>query len=161
MSVKLITIDGSTKKSGVAYFCNGKYKTHHLLDYSKDDVMNSRFESMSKGLWTLLDMYKPNVIYMEETYVGRNPQTTKFLTRLQGVVYAWCVNHGCEFNTITPSKWRKQLNFKQNKENKRDKLKAQAIEYVTKNYEMNVTDDEADAICIADAVLKMFEKKGK
>ena len=111
MSTKLITIDGSTQKSGIAYFCNGKYKAHHLLDYSKDKNMDSRFNKMASGIWSLLDIYNPNIIYMEETYTARNPQTTKVLTRLQGVVYAWCITHECEFNTIRPTQWRKCLNF--------------------------------------------------
>ena len=156
MSVKLITIDGSTQKPGIAYFCNGKYKSHHLLNYEKDKNIDSRFESMSNGIWSILDIYKPNIIYMEETYTARNPQTTKVLTRLQGVVYAWCMKHECEFNTIKPSQWRKQLSFVQNKNVKREQLKEQAIQYVSNNYGLNVSDDEADAICIADAVIKMF-----
>lgn len=161
MSVKLITIDGSTMKSGLAYFCNGKYKAHHLLDYSKDKNMESRFESMAKGIWTLLDMYRPNIIYIEETYMANNAKTMRILTRLQGVVYAWAMNHDCEFNTITPVSWRKQLSFSQGSKVKRTELKKQSVEYIKNKYDINVTDDEADAICIADAVLKIFEKKGK
>lgn len=157
MSIKLITIDGSTQKSGIAYFCNGKYKAHHLLDYSKDKNIDSRFNKMSNGIWSLLDIYKPNIIYMEETYTARNPQTTKVLTRLQGVVYAWCMTHECEFNTIRPTQWRKCLNFSQGKNIKRDMLKEQSIQYVLDNFELTVNDDEADAICIADAAVKMFE----
>ena len=148
-------------KSGLAYFCNGKYKAHHLLDYSKDKNMESRFESMAKGIWTLLDMYRPNIIYIEETYMANNAKTMRILTRLQGVVYAWAMNHGCEFNTITPVSWRKQLSFAQGNKVKRTELKKQSVEYIKTKYDINVTDDEADAICIADAVLKMFEKKGK
>lgn len=148
-------------KSGIAYFCNGKYKAHHLLDYSKDKNMESRFESMAKGIWTLLDMYRPNIIYIEETYMANNAKTMRILTRLQGVVYAWAMNHGCEFNTITPVSWRKQLSFAQGNKVKRTELKKQSVEYIKTKYDINVTDDEADAICIADAVLKIFEKKGK
>ncbi len=159
MSTKLITIDGSTKKTGIAYFCNGKYKAHHLLDYSKDPNITTRFEDMAKGLWALLDVYNPNIVYMEETYTAANPQTTKVLTRLQGVIYAWCMNHGCEFNTIRPSQWRKQLNFTQGKNVKREQLKEQAIKYIADNYGLNLGDDEADALCIADAVFKMFGEK--
>ncbi len=156
MSVKLITIDGSTMKTGMAYFCNGKYKAHHLLDYSKDKNMENRFESMSKGIWSILDIYRPNIIYIEETYMGNNAQTMKVLTKLQGVVYAWCMNHDCEFNTIRPTQWRKQLKFNQGKSVKRNELKEQSVKYIFDNYELNVSDDEADAICIADAVLKIF-----
>lgn len=148
-------------KTGLAYFCNGKYKAHHLLDYSKDKNMENRFESMSKGIWNVLNEYRPNIIYIEETYMGNNPKTMRILTRLQGVVYAWTMNHGCEFNTVTPTQWRKWIGFKQSKGIKRDELKAQSVKYILENYELNVTDDEADAICIADAIMKMFEKEGK
>lgn len=159
IDVKLITIDGSTQKSGIAYFCNGKYKAHHLLDYSKDKNIDSRFQDMSHGLWDLLDKYNPNIVYMEETYTSVNPQTTKVLTRLQGVVYAWCMNHGCEYNTIRPTQWRKQLGFSQGKNVKREQLKGQSVKYILDNYKLNVGDDEADAICIADAVLKLYANK--
>ncbi len=156
ISVKLLAIDSSTNKSGCAYFCNGKYKTHHLLDCSKDKNMDSRFESMSHELWIILEMYKPNIVYVEETVVLRNAQTQRFLTRLQGIIYSWCMNHGCEFNTIRPTSWRKQLLFSQGKNIKRDQLKEQSVKYVFDNYGLEVCDDEADAICIGDAVVKMF-----
>lgn len=156
ISIKLLAIDSSTNKSGCAYFYNGKYKAHHLLDCSKYKNMDSRFEEMSHELWTILDIYKPNIVYIEETVVLRNAQTQRFLTRLQGVIYAWCMNHGCEFNTIRPTTWRKQLSFSQGKNVKRDQLKAQSIKYVSDYYGLEVGDDESDAICIADAANKMF-----
>lgn len=153
---RLIVIDGSTQKTGIAYFHNGKYKTHHLLDYSKDKNIGSRFNDMPHAIWNFLDTYKPNILYIEETYAAVNPQTTKVLTKLQGVVYAWCMNHDCEFNTIRPSQWRKYLKFIQGKGVKREQLKEQSIKYVLDNYGFNVGDDEADAICIGEAVIKMF-----
>ena len=154
--IKLVSIDGSTQKTGIAYFCNGKYVEHVLLNFSKDKNMENRFESMSKEIWKILDGYRPNIIYIEETYMANNPQTSKILTRLQGVVYAWCINNACEFNTIRPTSWRKQLNFQQGKNVKREQLKKQSLQYVLDNYGLEVTDDESDAICIADAVIKMF-----
>ena len=154
--IKLVSIDGSTQKTGIAYFCNGKYVEHVLLNFSKDKNMENRFESMSKAIWQKLDEYRPNIIYIEETYMANNPQTSKILTRLQGVVYAWCINNACEFNTIRPTSWRKQLNFQQGKNVKREQLKKQSLQYVLDNYGLEVTDDESDAICIADAVIKMF-----
>lgn len=158
IEARLIAIDGSTKKSGIAYFYNGEYQEHCLLDFSKDDTMDSRFKSMAEALWEKLDFYKPNIVYMEETYTARNPQTTKFLTRLQGVVYLWCIHNECEFNTVCPAQWRKQLKFTQGKV-KRDKLKEQSIKYILDNYNLTVGDDIADAICIADAVIKMYKEK--
>ena len=153
---RLLTIDGSTQKSGVALFINGKYNKHVLLDFSKDKNMDSRFEEMSKSLWDNLSNNNPDVVYMEEVYSARDPRTSKFLSRLQGVVYSWCMNNNCEFNTITPSSWRKQLEFHQGKGVKRIQLKEQSIKYVLEHYDLKVNDDEADAICIGDAVIKKY-----
>ena len=45
-----------------------------------------------------------------------------------------------------------------NKSVKREQLKKQSLQYVLDNYGLEVTDDESDAICIADAVVKMFNE---
>lgn len=156
LEIKLVTIDASTQKTGIAYFCNGEYVEHRLLDYSENKNMESRFISMSKGVWDILDEYSPNLIYIEETYLANNPQTSKILTRLQGVVYAWCINNDCDFNTIRPTSWRSAIGMKQGKNIKRKQLKEQSTNYILDKYGLNVTDDEADAICIGDAVLKLY-----
>ena len=154
MAISLVSIDGSTKKTGISHFLDGEYVNHYLLDYSKDKDVENRFESMSIGIWSILDKIRPNIIYIEETYMHNNAQTMKILTRLQGVVYAWCINNKCKFNTITPKAWRKLLDFNQGKDVKREQVKAQSIEYVMEHYNINVTDDEADAICISAAICK-------
>ncbi|MGE9950112.1 hypothetical protein [Coprococcus catus] len=59
-------------------------------------------------------------------------------------------------NTIRPSSWRKAINLKQNKNIKREQLKQEAIDYVKEKYNIEVNDDIADAICIGDAVLNLF-----
>ena len=156
IETRFVSIDGSTQKTALSLFIDGNYSTHILLDYSNDKNADTRFESMVKGVWRVLNEYKPNIIYIEETYMARNPKTTKILTRLQGVVYAWCINNDCEFNVILPSQWRKQLSISQSKK-KREELKEQSIQYVLDKYQISVTDDEADAICIGDAVIKMFK----
>lgn len=158
IETRLCTIDGSTQKTAITLFINGSYKEHILLDYSKDKDIISRFENMSKGIWEILCNYNPNIIYIEETYMARNAQTTKILTRLQGVVYAWCINNICEFNTILPTQWRKWLGMSQSKM-KREQLKEQSVKYILDNYNISVTDDEADSICIGDAVIKKYNTK--
>ena len=115
MDTKLLCLDSSSNKTGIAYFINGKYKDHDLIDCSKQKNMEVRFEDMSKELWKILDEHKPDIVYIEETVVLRNAQTQRFLTRLQGVVYAWCINNNCEFNTIRPTSWRAAIGIKQNK----------------------------------------------
>lgn len=153
---KMIAIDSSTNKSGIAIYKNGQFKSYKLLDYSNDKKMNSRFKKMSVALIEMLNEQKPDIVYIEETVVLRNAQTQRFLTRLQGVVAIWCFMNNCEFNTIRPTQWRKLIHISQSKNIKREQLKQSAIAYVKEKYNLDVSDDIADAICIGDAVLKMF-----
>ena len=156
---KLCCIDSSSKKTGFAFFINGDYICHDLIDCNKEKDMDKRFHDMSCQIWNALSLTKPDIIYIEETVVLRNAQTQRFLTRLQGVVYAWCINNQCEFNTIRPTSWRAAIGIKQGKNVKRDYLKEQSIKYVLDKYGLNVTDDEADAICIGDAVNNLYGGK--
>jgi Holliday junction resolvasome RuvABC endonuclease subunit len=155
----MISIDSSSNKSGIAIFEDGLYAKHHLLDFSDNKQMEIRFEKMAKALINTVSHYKPNIIYMEETVVVRNAQVQRFLTRLQGVIYAWCIMNDCEFNTIRPTEFRKELDFVQGKNVKREELKQQAINYVKKIYNLEVNDDVADAICIGCAVINKFKNK--
>lgn len=159
IETRLCTIDGSTKLTALTLFINGEYKDHTLLDYHKDKNIDSRFKSMSEDVWDFLNVYNPHIVYIEDTYSGQNKQTSLILTRLQGVVYAWCMTHQCEFNTIKASSWRKELKFDQGKNVSRPQLKEQAIKYVLDKYKISVTDDEADSICIGDAVIKKFSRR--
>lgn len=161
MDTRLLCLDSSTQKTGAAYFLNGKYKEHCLLDCSREKNIDIRFKNMSIELWKTFDTYKPDIIYVEETVVLRNAQTQRFLTRLQGVVYAWCMNNNCEFNTIRPTSWRAAIGIKQGRNVRREQLKEQSVKYVSDKYGLDVGDDESDAICIGDAVLKLYSDENK
>lgn len=121
---------------------------------SKINDTDTRIKSMCLSIIDVLNRYYPNIIYIEETAVLRNANTQRLLTRIQGVVYGWCITNNCEFYTIRPSQWRKILGFSQGKNIKRDILKKQSIEYVKNNYNLNVGDDVADALCIGSAIIK-------
>ena len=156
--VKLCSIDFSSKKTGIAYFEDGEYK-HHFIDCSSLKDMEVRFSNMCLDIWKTLEMVKPTIVYAEETVVLRNAQTQRFLTRMQGVIYAWCMNNDCEFNTIRPTQWRSIIGIPQGRNVKREELKEQAIQYVKRKYDLIVNDDEADAICIGDAVINVLSNK--
>lgn len=154
---RMVAIDSSTKKTALAVFDNGNYKTVHLIDCSNLNDMNDRFASMAKLIFDFLEKNKPYIIYMEETVVERNASTQRFLTRLQGIVYAYCMKNDCEFNTIRPTEWRKLVGIEQGKK-EREILKKEAIDLVLKEFGITVTDDEAESILIGLAIIKKFEK---
>lgn len=156
MSCKLISLDTSTKISGIAVFINGELSSHSAIDLSKEKDMNIRFNNMSKRLWAYLESENPDIIYIEEMVVTRNANTQRFLTRLQGVVYAWCMLNNCDFNTIRPSVWRK-FDPIEHKGKKRDELKEEAVSFIKSKYNIEIVDDEAEAILIGLAVFEMYK----
>lgn len=155
MKCRMLAIDSSTKKTAYAVFDNGEYKESKLIDLEKDKNMDSRFETMSLSLINALKEYKPDIVYIEEAVVVRNAQTQRFLTRLQGVIYGYCILNQCEFNAIRPTEWRKLVSIDQGKK-KREELKRESIKKVEEEFGLTVNDDEAEAILIGIAAIKKF-----
>ena len=151
----MLAIDSSTKKTAYAVFDNGEYKESKLIDLEKDKNMDSRFEAMSLSLINALNEYKRIIVYIEEAVVVRNAQTQRFLTRLQGVIYGYCILNQCEFNAIRPTEWRKLVSIDQGKK-KREELKQESIKKVEEEFGLTVNDDEAEAILIGIAAIKKF-----
>ena len=152
----MVSIDASTNKTAVALFKKGEYISVKLFDFSHIKDMNERIEKMATAVYYYLKELRPWVLYIEETSVVRNASTQRALTRLQGVIYTYCLLHDCEFNTILPTHWRKLIGMHQGKEVKREDLKKQAIEKVREIHNMDVSDDEAEAILIGEAALSKY-----
>lgn len=153
----MMALDTSTKCTGIAIFHDGVLYDTEIIDLSKMKTMDERFHKMAVEIWSNLDIACPNIVWVEEMVVTRNASTARFLTMMLGVVYAWCMLHHVEFNTIRPTTWRKHLGFKQGKGYGRELLKQQSVDYVKNNYKIECGDDMADAICIGSAVLKMLD----
>ena len=65
----------------------------------------------------------------------------------------------CFYYEMFPAEWRKQL--KMQGKFKTDEYKRMSKEYVKDRYDKDVTDDEADAVCIGSAYIIMMDKKEK
>ena len=156
---RLVSIDASTKSTGIAVWDNALLIDHETINAEDLGQMDNRFPYMAKALLSALTEQQPDVVYIEEAVVIRNAQTQRFLVRLQGVVYGWCLQHNCRFEAIRPTAWRKQLGFKQGRNVGRQDLKAQAVEYVQEQYPdlMDLSEDEYEAICIGVAALKILQ----
>lgn len=175
----LISIDGSTTNTGIAVF---DYNTKELIDYTyikpdnpyetnknmtkqeeneiKKKNMDYRIIEMIKGINIYLKKYKPKVIVIEDTYMGKDGYAYKKLCHIQGLVLSYSIEHKrCLIYFYSPTVWRKAVGIP-NSENKvklkRKELKYRAINLVKQIYDIEVSDDVADSICIG---LAFFNKK--
>lgn len=154
---RLISLDLATKKSGIAFFENKKYKESYVIDFEKIKNIDERTELMGKKLISALNYFKPTVVYSEDSFKGQNPKTLKCLSRLHGIVMGWCLEHEVEYHFIMPSSWRKYIpDFPNGRGIGRDEQKKFSIQYVMDIYNITPqTDDQSDAILIGEAAIRM------
>ena len=126
----------------------------------KKKNMDYRIIEMIKGINIYLKKYKPKVIVIEDTYMGKDGYAYKKLCHIQGLVLSYSIEHKrCLIYFYSPTVWRKAVGIP-NSENKvklkRKELKNRAIELVKQIYDIDVSDDIADSICIG---LAFFNKE--
>jgi len=98
----------------------------------------------------LIETEQPNFVILEDIFISakdyKNTETFKKLSRLQGSLLYKLHKNKNIFHFVYPSFWRGILKIN-GKDRQDSKLLAQKAVY--KNFGINVTEDEADAICIA------------
>lgn len=150
MTVKILGVDASTKCSG---YClvdeNGKLLSHSVFDYKGIKDVDERIDLQIKEFIKLFKEWKPDVCYVEDTWNKKNIETTKKLTNIIGAVRCLCIGYKCAFNLVLPSSWRSAIGIDGRKNTQREEFKQRAMDWVKEKYGLDVSDDEAEAICIA------------
>lgn len=154
---KILSFDQSTRCSGYAVFENGKYIESGVVDMNKSKLETDRrsFE-MAKELWKIIKKYKPNHLIIEDTQQQNNVKTVITLARLQGMVIGYAEAHGVKVHILLPSQWRAALSYTQGPKVKRQMLKQQSIDYVKKNFGLELPEDECEALAEGVAAHKIF-----
>ena len=154
-----ISIDASTKSSGIAIFKDKDLVEKFNFTNNKNNVLK-RIKYMTDSIEEVYLAYKedsdePFQIVMEQVIPDnlndakwtRNQATFKALFYLQAAIVLMFDHYDLEVELIGASTWRKWCGIKQGGAN-RETLKFRDIEFVKKNYNIDVNDDVADAICI-------------
>lgn len=148
----ILSLDLSTKSSGWAIFKDGILLDSGCITSSSLDLLK-RINIMISGLKAIVEKYQPNKVVAEEVRPEnglQNLKTHRALMWLQGGValMLYEYNTKLEMDLIYPSSWRAAIGIKTGRGIKRTTLKEKDIQFVKENYNLDVNDDEADAICI-------------
>lgn len=160
---RLISFDSSSSKTGWAIFDNAEYKKSGIINLDTNECRkkykgnsDKRIEDMCLSIIDLLKKYKPDIIVIEKLNVGRNMVVTRCLSKIIGAVYCYSIlNNDVFYYEIQPSQWRSQIGIQSSKR-KREEYKRLSIQYVKDSFNIDVSDDEADAICAGVGYIKMF-----
>lgn len=161
--MKILVLDQASIITGWAVFTGGKLQAHGKIDLSKKKAASSpmlRYKKMCNAIQDLVDKESPDWIVFEEVALQTNVATLHTLCQLQGSILQMCFERKIEHYVFSPSSWRKLLEFQQGKGIRRPQLKEQAKQYVKQHFDMLVSEDEADAICMGCAFTKFLTQKG-
>ena len=151
-------IDSSTSSTGWGVIDTKFNDNLRLIDYgaikpNKKLETIDRIIYISRELRRILQDFKPELIVIEEMNVTRNMKSVRTLAGLITEIEVMLRNRQALYVKMTPSEWRKKVGIKC--KNDREMLKKASVDYVFEKYNENVSDDEADAICIAEAGSKV------
>lgn len=149
---KVVGIDSSTTKTGIAIFIDEKYEQSILIDKSKVKDSSDKFDQMCNEIVGNLNEINPDVVAIERIHTVRNPDTFRKLCKIMGIVHGWCIINRKKYFEYSPAEWRKAVKKKDEKVPRtRIELKLWSVNKVKEKYGIEVTDDVADAICVANA----------
>lgn len=156
--MNIISIDGSTKSTGIAYFTDKKLVAYDCFTASSSDLIN-RIYKMSDNLKNFIKEHPTDKIILEEVIPKdskeemtnlKNLKTRKALMYLQAQFNFMLHDNfpKIEIEYVYPSEWRAGCGISTGRGIKRDSLKVKDIEFVKKTYGLSLNDDISDAICI-------------
>lgn len=158
----ILSLDQSSNLTGYSVYKNEEFLSYGILSL-KDITSKShgelyydeKVENVKQFLIRCIDYFKPDIVVIEDIQRQSNVRTFKDLAYLHGVLKNYLYENNIPFVSISPSAWRGELKIKGRK---RVDVKKNTQSYVKDNFGIEVTEDEADAICIGIATSKMLSK---
>ena len=149
-SLKLIAFDQSTTRSG---YCIMELGSARIIE-SGVIIPNKNDETIDRIIYTIkrcLNLVRTNevaFVFIEGVQVQRNPKVYEILAKLAGSLEIMLYESGYLVNVVKASEWRKRVGIKGRK---RADVKKEAIEMVKELYDLDVSEDEAEAVLFARA----------
>lgn len=148
--IKILCLDQATKISGYSVFEDNELVTYGTLEVSDKNPIE-RMKLMSEKIIELISYICPNFIVFEDVQFQRNYATYQQLSQMQGVIMAHLFKLNIGFQIIEPSGWKSVCKIKGRK---REEQKKNTQIFVKNKYNVDASEDEADAIGIGTWAIK-------
>lgn len=146
----VLGLDQSLNTTGYSIFDNEKLIKYGSFTIPANKPIEQRLNLFTKELMKLEEEYNFQDIFFEDIQYQNNAETHKKLAFVQATIIIWCYSTEHKFTILAPSHWRSILKSKYNISfgRSRKEQKQKARELVKQIYNLEVTEDEADAICL-------------
>ena len=154
--MKTLSIDASTKNTGIAIFDNSQLIHYQCINSSSTNTLK-RIQYMTKEIQKIVKKYTPDRVVIEDVLpedVKHNQNVFKALIYLQAALVLKLFDYDLQPTFYTASHWRAQVGIKTGPGIKRNQLKTASKKLVTALYHIEVNDDISDAICLGIAYIK-------
>lgn len=154
--MKTLSIDASTKNTGIAIFDNSQLIHYQCINSSSTNTLK-RIQHMTKEIQKIVKKYTPDRVVIQDVLpedVKHNQNVFKALIYLQAALVLKLFDYNLQPTFYTASHWRAQVGIKTGSGIKRNQLKAASKKLVTALYHIEVNDDISDAICLGIAYIK-------
>lgn len=148
--MKVLALDLSSKSTGWSFFEGEKLITYGCITCANPDSL-FRIKKMTEEIKKIHQNFKPDSVICEDILpedVHHNQNVFRTLQYLQAAVVLGLHDLGQKVEFYVSSEWRKKCGIKTGRGIKRDSLKFADVKFVKDNYNIDVNDDIADAICI-------------
>lgn len=141
---RVMGIDNATQNMGISIFDDGKLVFQTLIK-----IGGSNFEDRIQTIFNMMEHqiikeWEPDYMIFEDIQYQNNYQTYKKLAMLLGLLIVAAQNAGVKWEVVPPVTWRSHFGIS----GKRETVKKQAISKIATMYQLDVTDDIAEAILI-------------
>lgn len=147
---KILAFDQSSQTTGFAYFEDNKFKECGKFTLDSKNI-GDRLVDFRRKVLELISHYSPDEVIFEDIQEQNSIPTFKILAQVQGVMIELLTYLQIPYTIMPSVTWKSALSIKGRA---RAEQKRNAQQYIMKTYDLKVTQDEADSICIGDAYLK-------
>lgn len=153
---RVIAFDQATEKFGLSIWDDGKLVFFNL--YAFTGALNIRLAKIKKLLEeVIIPEWKPDFIVCEDIqYQYGAVLTYKVLAMLLGIIEVTCTEKGIPYEVVSPNVWRK---YAGTCGKTRQEEKMLSVATVRQKYQVNVSDDVAEAILIGSYGAKVHKRQ--
>lgn len=162
--MNILAIDNALALSGWAVYADDKLFKYGTFKTNSTDSLGARLNEIKRCIFDLLERYNIDWVYFEDcqNQSNRNLQTYSKLSMVKGIIFYTLYNAAMPCDCLSPATWRSILNkeFKIKFGRSRKDQKAAAKNFVKEYFDIEVSEDEADAICIGLAGIVKKKSEG-
>lgn len=154
---RILALDQASHITGYAIFDDKELISYGAYVAEADTEME-RLHNVNMWLTSQIQNWQPDVVGIEGIQYQQRAGVTTFqtLARLQGILMENCYQQNIPFKICHTAKWRAHCDIKGS--TRADKKRSAQIA-VKKWYDVSVSEDEADAICIGKYVAETHLKQ--